>query len=202
MDNVIETIRRFIVEWGYWGVAAGLLLENSGIPVPGETILIIASVVAYNTQELHLPWIIVIGTIAATTGDNIGYWIGHKGGRPLLERWKRFFRVQDKHIAVGEALIEKHGPLAIFFARFVTGARVIAGPLAGILRMHWPRFALFNFLGAVTWVSVIAGIAFAFGSQLDRLLAFMRDANWIILAVIASAIIFWIVYRRWRATRP
>jgi membrane-associated protein len=201
LDSVLDTIRRFIIDWGYWGVAAGLLLENSGVPVPGETILIIASVVAYNTQELHLPWIIVIGTLAATTGDNIGYWIGHKGGRPLLERWKRFFRVQDKHIAAGEALLEKYGPLAIFFARFVTGARVIAGPLAGILRMDWRRFALFNFLGAVTWVSVIAGIAFAFGSQLDRLLAFMREANWVILVVIAAAILFWIVYRRRRATK-
>lgn len=201
MDSVIETIRRFIIDWGYWGVAAGLLLENSGIPVPGETILIVASVVAYNTDELHLPWIIVIGTIAATAGDNIGYWIGRKGGRPLLERWKRFFRVQDKHIAIGERLIHRHGPMAIFFARFVTGARVIAGPLAGILHMDWRRFALFNFLGAITWVSVIAGVAFAFGSQLDRLLALMSDANWVILAVIAAAVVSWLIYRRWRATR-
>ncbi len=183
-------------------MAAGLLLENSGVPVPGETILIVASVVAYNTHELRLPWIIVIGTVAATTGDNIGYWIGRAGGRPLLERWKRFFHVKRQHIAIGEALIEKHGPVAIFFARFVTGARVIAGPLAGILHMHWPRFALFNFLGAVTWVSVIAGVAFAFGSQLDRLLAFMREANWAILAMIAVAVVFWVAYRRWRATRP
>lgn len=202
MDSVIETIRRFIIEWGYWGVAAGLLLENSGVPVPGETILIIASVVAYNTHELRLPLIIVIGTIAATIGDNVGYWIGRKGGRPLLERWKRFFHVKQKHIATGEALIAKHGPLAIFLARFVTGARVIAGPLAGILHMHWPRFALFNFLGAVTWVSVIAGVAFAFGSQLDRLLALMKDANWAILAIVVAAFLFWMVYRRWRVTRP
>lgn len=201
MEGLLDTIRRFIIDWGYWGVAAGLLLENSGVPVPGETILIIASVVAYNTHEIHLPWIIVIGTVAATTGDNIGYWIGRKGGRSLLERWKRFFHVKDKHIATGEALIEKHGPLAIFFARFVTGARVIAGPLAGILHMDWPRFALFNFLGAATWVCVIAGVAFAFGSQLDRLLAFMREANWVILAAVLAAILFWIVYRRWRATK-
>ena len=202
MTNLIETIRHFIIDWGYWGVAAALLLENSGVPVPGETILILASAVAYSTHELRLPWIIVIGTAAATAGDNIGYWIGRKGGRPLLERWKRFFRVRDKHIATGEALIEKHGPLAIFFARFVTGARVIAGPLAGILHMHWPRFALFNLLGAVTWVSVIAGVAFAFGSQLDRLLAYVQEANWVILAVVIGVFVFYFIFRRWRATRP
>ena len=69
MGDLIGTIRQFIVDWGYWGVAAGLLLENAGIPVPGETILILASVVSYNTNELSLPWIIIIGTIAATAGD-------------------------------------------------------------------------------------------------------------------------------------
>ena len=201
MDDLIGTIRQFIVDWGYLGVAAGLLLENAGIPVPGETILILASVVSYNTHELALPWIIVIGTIAATAGDNIGYWIGRKGGRPLLNRWKRFFRVDDKHIASAEVLIQKRGAVAIFLARFVTGARVIAGPLAGILQMDWPRFALFNFLGAVTWVSVIAGIAYAFGSQLDRLLAFMQEANYFILVAVVLLFLFFWLRKRWRATK-
>jgi len=201
VGDLIGTIRQFIIDWGYWGVAAGLLLENAGVPVPGETILILASVVAFNTHELHLLWIILIGTVAATAGDNIGYWIGRKGGRPLLERWKRFFRIKQKHIATGEALIQKHGPLAIFFARFVAGARVIAGPLAGILQMDWSRFALFNFLGAVTWVSIIACIAFAFGSQLDRLLAFIEDANYIIFIAIAALILFFWLRRRWRRVK-
>src|SRR5581483_7047348 len=137
MHGIIETVRHLLLAWGYWGVALGLLLENMGVPVPGETILILASVVAYNHGELRLPWIIVIGTIAATVGDNAGYWIGRRGGRPLLERWKRFFRVGTGGIASAEKLIERYGALAIFFARFVTGARVIAGPLAGVLRLDW-----------------------------------------------------------------
>jgi membrane protein DedA with SNARE-associated domain len=202
VGDLIDTIRRFIVDWGYWGVATGLLLENAGVPVPGETILILAGVVSYSTHELRLPWIIVVGTIAATTGDNIGFWIGRKGGRPLLERWKRFFHVSQKHIATGEALIQKHGSFAIFIARFITGARVIAGPLAGVLHMDWPKFALFNFLGALTWVSVIACIAHLFGSQLDRLLAFMKEANYVILiALVALILIFWL-RKRWRTVKP
>jgi membrane-associated protein len=202
VEDLIGTIRQFIVDWGYLGVASGLLLENAGIPVPGETILILASVVAYSTHELSLPWIILVGSLAATAGDNIGYWIGRKGGRPLLERWKRFFRVEQKHIAAAEALIEKRGAIAIFLARFVTGARVIAGPLAGVLNMDWPRFALFNFLGAVTWVTVVASISYAFGSQLDRLLAFMKEANYIILiGVVVLVLIFWL-RKRWRAAKP
>jgi membrane protein DedA with SNARE-associated domain len=197
MQNLIEVIHHFIVAWGYWAVALGLLLENAGIPVPGETILIIASVASFNEHELHLPWIIVIGTLAATTGDNIGYWIGRRGGRPLLERWKHFFRVSDRHVQKGEALIEKHGAVSIFIARFIAGARIFAGPLAGILHMRWPRFALFNFLGAVTWVTVIASLGYAFGSQLDRLLKLVKDANYIILIVVGVLILFlWFRHRR------
>jgi membrane-associated protein len=199
MHSIIDIIRQFLSDWGYWAVAAGLLLENSGIPVPGETILILASVLSYNTHELRLPWIIVIGTIAATLGDNIGYWVGRKGGRPLLERWKSFFRVRQSHIESAEALIQKYGSTAIFFARFVAGARIIAGPLAGVLCMEWKRFALFNFLGAVTWVSVIAGVAYAFGSQLDRLLEFMSDFNWIVIGLVVAAIVYFLWRRHGRA---
>jgi membrane-associated protein len=190
MDSVIETVRHLLLTWGYWAVALGLLLENAGVPVPGETILILASAVSYQDHRLRLGWIIVAGTLAATTGDNLGYWIGRVGGRRLLERWKHFFRIGDSHIRKGEALIEKHGPVAIFFARFIAGARIFAGPLAGILHMHWPRFALFNFLGAFVWVSVIATLGYLFGSQLDLLLRWMREANWFVLAALALLILF------------
>jgi membrane-associated protein len=134
--------------------------------------------------------------LAATTGDNIGYWIGRRGGRPLLERWKHFFRIRELHIQQAEQLIQRHGSLAIFFARFVAGARIIAGPLAGVLNMEWLRFAFFNFLGAVTWVSVISLLAYAFGSQLDRFLNVIRDVNSAILVLIVLTIIFFLWRRR------
>ncbi|HVZ16040.1 MAG TPA: DedA family protein [Terriglobales bacterium] len=196
MHSLIDTIQRFLLDWGYWAVAVGLLLENAGVPVPGETILILASVMSFNREELYLPWIIAVATIAATTGDNIGYWIGRRGGRPLLDRWKHFFRIHQSHIDKAEQLIHRHGPLAIFFARFVAGARIIAGPLAGVLCMKWPRFALFNFLGAVVWVSVISGVAYAFGSQLDHLLKLISDFNWIVFVLVVIALMFFLWKRR------
>lgn len=197
MHSVIDTVRHFLAAWGYWAMAVGLLLENAGVPFPGETILVLASVTAYSHHELHLPWIIVVGTLAATVGDNIGYWIGRRGGRPLLTRWKHLFHVSDRHVEKGEKLLERHGPVAIFFARFVAGARIFAGPLAGVLHMHWPRFAMFNFLGAVVWVSVIAGLGYTFGGQLDRLLMYMKDANYIVLIVLAALILLlWLRHRR------
>lgn len=198
MHDIVEAIRHFMASYGYWSVAISLLLENAGVPVPGETILLIASASAYNQHRLNLPWIIIVGTIAATAGDNLGYWIGRRGGRPLLERWRSFFHIGQRHIAMGEALIEKHGPVAIFLARFLAGARIFAGPIAGILHMEWKRFALFNFLGAMTWVAAISAIGYAFGSQLDRVMHFVREANYLVLAAVTLFIIF-LWFRRRRA---
>jgi membrane protein DedA with SNARE-associated domain len=201
---VFEHIRQFLIHWGYWGVAAFLLLENAGVPLPGETVLLLASVLAFKSHELRLPWIIVVGTIACTAGDNIGYLIGSAGGRPLLERWKNFFRVKDEHIHSAEELLHRYGPLAIFFARFVAGARIVAGPLAGVLRMHWKTFALFNFLGAVTWVTVIASVGYLFGSQLDRLLATVKHVELalLILLLIGVAVYLWRRKKRNSASGP
>ncbi len=190
---MFEHIRQFLIHWGYWGVAAFLLLENAGVPLPGETVLLLASVLAFKSHELRLPWIIVVGTIACTAGDNIGYLIGSAGGRPLLQRWKNFFRVKDEHIHSAEELLHRYGPVAIFFARFIAGARIVAGPLAGVLRMHWKTFALFNFLGALTWVTVIASLGYIFGSQLDRLLATVKHVELalLILLLIGLAVYLW-----------
>jgi len=201
MHDILQILREWLTEWGYWAVAGALLLENAGVPVPGETILILASVLAYKS-ELRLPIIIAVGTAAATLGDNIGYWIGREGGRPLLEKWKAFFRVRDAHIQRGEDLLEKHGPVAIFFARFIAGARIVAGPLAGVLHMHWRRFALFNFLGAVVWVSVISSLGYLFGSQADRLIVLLKKVDLVVLvAALAAAAVVWLRARRRRRER-
>ncbi len=191
MQHMFEHIRQFLVHWGYWGVAAFLLLENAGVPLPGETVLLLASVLAFKSHELQLPWIIVVGTLACTFGDNLGYLIGRQGGRPLLERWKNFFHVKDEHIHSGEELLNRYGPGAIFAARFIAGARIVAGPLAGVLRMEWRKFVLFNFLGAATWVTVIASLGYLFGSQLERLLATVKRVELaLLIAVLAGCAVY------------
>ena len=191
MNSIFEHVRQFLFHWGYWGVAAFLLLENAGLPLPGETILIFASVLAYKSHELRLPWIIVVATLACTIGDNLGYWIGNKGGRRLLERWKNFFHVKDQHIHEGEELLHRYGPVAIFFARFIAGARIVAGPLAGVLCMEWRLFVLFNFLGALTWVSVIASLGYLFGSQIERVLGTVKRVELALLVVLIAGLVFY-----------
>lgn len=201
-ERLFDLLRLYFDQYGYWTLAVALLLENAGLPVPGETVLLFASFLAYSERELHMPYIILVGILAATTGDNIGYWIGHRGGRPLLDRYAHFFRIRPKTIARGERLFTRFGSLTIFFARFVFGMRVIAGPMAGVLRMPWKRFAIFNLLGASVWVTVIALLGYFFGSQWETLVAILKRANiGIVAAFVLVVFILWFRHRRRAARR-
>jgi membrane protein DedA with SNARE-associated domain len=166
---IFDFLRSFIADYGYWAVALALLCENAGIPVPGETTLLLASFLAYSEHRLDLGWIIVVGTVAAAIGDNLGYAIGHHGGRPLLVRYQHILRIPQSTLERGEKLFARWGASTIFFARFIFGLRIFAGPLAGVLRMPWRAFALFNFLGAAVWVTAIATAGYLFGKHWDEL---------------------------------
>ena len=191
--SILDMLRNAVVQYGYWAVGAVLLAENAGIPLPGETILLLASFLAYSQHELRLPWIIVVATTAATVGDNVGFALGYYGGRALLARYQAFFRIQDTTVARGERLFARYGAEAVFFARFVFGMRIIAGPMAGVLRMPWRKFAIFNFLGAGLWVSVISGVGYLFGQHWERLERNVGrfDVVIAILAVLGAGFLWW-----------
>ncbi len=195
-ERIFEVLRGYFAVHGYGTVALALLLENAGVPVPGETILLFASFLAYSEHQLHLPWIIVTATIAATLGDNLGYMIGRRGGRPLLDRYRHIFHIPEGHVKRGEHLFARYGSLTIFFARFVFGMRIIAGPLAGVLHMPWRQFAFFNFLGAALWVTVISTIGYVFGRNWDALLHFMKHFNVIVVIAAVLAVAVWYLWRR------
>ncbi len=194
--HLFEMLRGYFAHYGYWTIAVALLLENAGVPVPGETVLLFASFLAYSEKDLHVPLIVLTGTIAAALGDNLGYLIGHHGGRPLLDRWKHLFHISQRHLARGERLFRRHGSLAIFFARFIFGMRVVAGPLAGVLRMPWRRFVFFNFLGAVTWVTAVSLAGYFFGRNWDVLVRTFREADVAALAVVILLLLWYWIRRR------
>src|SRR3954451_10680165 len=198
--HILDLIRQYLAEYGYWTVAIALLLENAGLPVPGETILLTASFLAFSEHRLHLPYIILVGICAATIGDNIGFLIGHYGGRPLLTRYGKYLFIRPEVIDRGEKLFHRYGAGVIAVARFIAGLRVIAGPLAGVLRMHWRTFAIFNFLGAVLWVTVISVAGYLFGRHWERVADIMKNVN-IAVFVGLAAVIAVVWYRRRRAAR-
>jgi len=191
--SILEFLRNAVVHYGYWAVGAALLIENAGIPVPGETVLLMASFLAYSEHDLRLSWIIVVATLAATVGDNLGFVLGYYGGRPLLTRYQAAFRIRDRTMARGESLFARYGAVTIFFARFVFGMRIIAGPMAGVLRMPWKKFVVFNFLGAGLWVTVISGAGYLFGQHWGRLVRVVQrfDIGVAIVALLVVAIVVW-----------
>jgi membrane protein DedA with SNARE-associated domain len=197
---ILDFLRNLIAQYGYWVVGGALLLENTGVPVPGETILLLASFLAYSREELQLSYIILIGVCAATLGDNLGFIIGYRGGRRLLDRYRNVFRIRTETIARGERLFDQYGAVTILFARFIFGLRVIAGPLAGVLRMPWKRFAIFNFLGALLWVTVISIVGYKFGKHWDLLMDYVERLNvGIVIAVAVGIFVLWLWRRRHRA---
>jgi len=189
--TTFHSLRGFVADYGYWAVALALLSESAGIPVPGEITLLLASFLAYSEHQLHLGWIIVVATCAATLGGDLGYALGHYGGRPLLDRYQSVFRIPPATLKRGEEIFARYGAAAIFFARFVFGMRTFAGPLAGVLRMRWRTFALFNFLGAAVWVTFIASAGYLFGQHWRHLLRAMQRFNIAVLIVAGAVILYW-----------
>jgi membrane-associated protein len=202
-NHIFDVLRGYFAAHGYWTLFFAMLLENAGVPLPGETILLFASFLAFSEQQLQLPYIILIGVAAATLGDNLGYSIGRRGGRPLLDHYLQVFRLRrrtiENGIEKGEEFFRRHGNLAIFFARFIFGMRIIAGPLAGMLRMPWAKFVLFNFLGAATWVSVIAIVGYEFGEHWAELIRVMGRVHLGFTA--AAGYVAWSIWRHYRAAR-
>jgi membrane protein DedA with SNARE-associated domain len=195
--SILDLLRNAVVHYGYWAVGVALLLENAGVPVPGETILLLASFLAFSEHELQLPWIILVATIAATLGDNLGFALGYYGGRPLLVRYQSIFRIQDKTLTQGENLFARYGPVTVFFARFVFGMRIIAGPMAGVLRMPWRKFLVYNFLGAAVWVTVISAAGYLFGQHWMRLERNLKRLDVAVAIVVLLLAAYWL----WRSRR-
>ena len=197
--SISALLRDAVVHYGYWAVAAALFIENVGVPVPGETILLLASFLAYSQQELQLDWIIVVATAVTAVGGSLGYALGHYGGRPLLDRYQRNFHVSSAALARGERLFERFGAPTIFFARFIFGLRLIVGPLAGVMRMPWRKFVVWNFFGAAAWVTVVSGAGYLFGRHWHRLESDIKRFNLIVIAVVLLAAIGWWLRNRQRA---
>lgn len=192
MEWLAHLVQFVLARWGYLALAGGLLGENAGLPLPGETILMYSSFFAHKSGQLSLWAVILVGIGAAILGDNLGYFAGRHFGPRLLKWLEHKFHMQDD-IATARNQIEKHGPATIFWARYIFGLRTIAGPVAGVLHMEWAEFLLYNALGAATWVTAIALIGYLFAPQFHSLAGYIEKVSWGI-----SAALFAVGYLYWR----
>jgi len=172
-----------------------VMSESSGVPVPGETALITGSVLA-SQGKLEIGLVIALAAAAAIVGDNIGYLIGRKGGRWILERPGRFQRQRNDVLRIGEPFFERHGPKAVYFGRFVLGLRVWASWLAGATHMPWRSFVLWNALGGISWAVAIGLIAYFLGHSASN--AIEAFGLYGLAAVALAAVTFLLAHRRHR----
>jgi membrane protein DedA with SNARE-associated domain len=170
---VAASLTTFIEDHSQWALVLMfvlLTLESFGLPLPGETALIACSVLA-SQGSLSIVAVILVGITAAVVGDNLGYWVARRGGRPLLERhrWTRAYA--EKYLPRGERFFAKHGGKAVFFGRFVAVLRVTAAWIAGLSHMHWWRFFGWNLAGGVVWATGVAVLAYALGDAAAQALS-------------------------------
>jgi membrane protein DedA with SNARE-associated domain len=201
LHNSLQLIEQYMLVYGYWAVFFGVMLENAGVPLPGETILLIAGYYA-STGEFNIALVMIIAASGAVVGDNIGFAIGHHYGRGVLLRVGRFFFLTPKRLEHMENYFENHGNKTILVARFITGLRVFAALLAGASRkMPWRVFVLYNMAGAVLWSVVITTLGYLFGASLPILVKWVgRSGTILLIAAIVIGVIVWRV-RRHRANR-
>jgi membrane protein DedA with SNARE-associated domain len=155
-------VTHLLLSYGLILLFGAVAIESAGIPVPGETALVTAAFLA-SQGHYSIVAVIAVAAAGAIIGDNVGYWIGREGGRKLLERWGPVRRYADKSLPPAERFFEKHGAKAVFFGRFIAFLRVTAAWLAGISRMTWWRFLLWNAAGGILWAIVISLLAYQFG---------------------------------------
>jgi membrane protein DedA with SNARE-associated domain len=199
LHNSLQLIENYILLYGYWAVFFGVMLENAGVPVPGETILLIAGYFA-STGKFHLGLVMLIAATGAVIGDNIGFAIGHHFGRSVLLRVGRFFFLTPKRFEYMENYFERHGNKTILVARFITGLRVFAALLAGASKMPWRVFIVFNLAGAILWSVVITTLGYLFGQSLPLLVKWVgRSGTVLLISAIVIGIIVWRVRKHRRS---
>lgn len=191
--SAIVDVGQLVETFGYPLLFALVAAESSGVPIPGETALITAAVLA-SQGKMEIALVIPIAALAAIVGDNIGYQIGRRGGRWLLQRPGRFQRQRLEVLALGEPFFERHGPKAVFFGRFLLGLRVWASWLAGATRMRWRAFFFWNALGGICWATGIGLLAYFAGNAAGN--AVSTFGLYGVLALVIAAVSVFIAHRR------
>jgi membrane protein DedA with SNARE-associated domain len=194
----LETIQQLARDYGYWAVFFGILLENLGVPLPGETITIAGGFLA-GSGELNYWYVLGSAIAGATVGGNFGYAIGRYGGWPLLLKLGKIFRFREEQLFDLKEKFSENAAKAVFLGRFIALLRIFASPLAGIAEMPFLQFSFFNILGAASWASVMVSLSYFLGQvvSLEKLVGWA--AQFAVVALLLT--VAWIAIPIWLESR-
>jgi membrane protein DedA with SNARE-associated domain/membrane-associated phospholipid phosphatase/putative flippase GtrA len=196
MQNIVH----LIFHYGYLLVLFGVMAESIGVPLPGETILISAGILVQR-GDLDLGDAIFFGILGAVVGDQIGYWIGRKGGRPFVLRYGRYVFITPERLGRAEAFFARHGGKAVFMARFFSGLRVFGALVAGMSRMRWVTFFVYNALGGAVWATVAVLVGYSLGRSLGLVERWTGRASVLLFVLAVLALVLYLAYR-WVLRHP
>lgn len=195
----LESIEQLAQQYGYLAVFVGILLENLGLPLPGETITLVGGFLA-GSGQLQYGWVLLSAIAGATLGGNIGYWIGRYGGWTLLVKTGKLFRLREEQLVDLREQFSQNAGKTVFIGRFIALLRIVASPLAGIAAMPYWKFNLYNLAGAVAWATVMVSLAFLAGNlvSLQQLVIWVAEFGVVALVVIVAviAVPFWLESRK------
>ena len=191
------TLQHYLATYGYLAVFIFVAIESTGIPFPGETMLLIAAINAGRTHQLSIVLVIVAAASGAIIGDNIGFFVGREGGYRVLRRYGRYIGFNERRLKVGIYMFRRHGGKVVFFGRFVAVLRAWAAFLAGVNRMKWSHFLLFNALGGIVWATLYGLGGYLLGKNIDRLVGPVGTVTIVLAAIIIIATLIFV----WRNER-
>jgi membrane protein DedA with SNARE-associated domain len=190
-------VTKLLMEYGLFLLFGLVAIESAGIPLPGETALIAAALLSQSGDLHHsIEVVIAVAAAGAIVGDNVGYWLGREGGRALLEKTPIIRDHFERVLPRAEEFFRRHGPKAVFIGRFIAILRVTAAWLAGISRMPWWRFVIWNAAGGIAWAALVGIVAYEAGRAAAD--AIGRYGLYAAIVIAVAAVVGFFGFRLWR----
>lgn len=191
--SILQILQNALQIMGYPAVILFIMIESSGIPFPGETMLLLAAFYAAINADLQIPLVIACAACGAILGDNIGYYVGHTWGRTIVDRYGRYLFLKPEHLERAEKFFAKHGDKTVFLGRFVAVLRAWAAFLAGVNHMRWRTFFVYNAAGGILWATIFGLVGYYAGrvfhdnfAAVERL---ARNLSWTLGGIIVLGVI-------------
>ena len=195
MPDLAHHLSRLLQLYTYPALLLLVLLESLGIPLPGEIALVTAAAYASHGR-ISISVVIALGAAGAIFGGILGYWIGLKGGLPLVTRYGGYVGVRQSHVDKAHAFFERNGAKTILFGRFIAVLRTWAAVIAGAARMSFTKFVTYNTLGSVVWAIVFGLLGYYFGRDLPLLEHYIARGSYAVFATVAIGVVLFVVLKR------
>jgi len=195
LNSLIDWIVQTVNHWGYFGIFVAMFLESSFFPFPSEVIMIPAGYLAFK-GEMNLYAAIFTGVLGSVAGALFNYWLAHRYGRPFLQRYGRYFFLDERTLEKLERFFARHGEISTFNGRLIPGIRQYISLPAGLAGMPIGRFALYTALGAGIWVTVLALLGYFLGAHEDQISKYLHNATIVALITVAGlSLFYWLRHR-------